>query len=156
MPLVWDRLPGLPCLLVGSDMPDRVRRLAGPHVELVGQVAELAPVLERVRLTVAPLRYGAGVKGKVLDSFAAGVPCAMSPVAAEGLRLPTALQALVGGDAREIARLVLRLHEGEEAHRAAVEAGLALVDGFHREAQVDTALASVLDLRMQPSLARAG
>ncbi len=156
MPLVWNQLPGLPCLLIGSDMPDRVRRLAGPHVELVGQVAELGPVLERVRLTVAPLRYGAGVKGKVLDSLAAGVPCTMSPVAAEGLALPAALQALVGQDVREMARLVVRLHEDEEAHRAAAEAGLAFVDGFHGEAQVDAALAAVLDHRTSPCLALAG
>jgi hypothetical protein len=59
-------------------MPAAVRRLAGPGVLALGQVAELAEVFDRVRLTVAPLRYGAGVKGKVLDSLAAGVPCVMS------------------------------------------------------------------------------
>ena len=156
MPLVWDQVPGLPCLLIGSDMPDRVRRLAGPHVELVGQVADLDLVLECVRLTVAPLRYGAGVKGKVLDSLAAAVPCVMSPIAAEGLALPTALQALVGQDVQQVARLIVRLHENEQAHRAAVEGGLMLVDGLHREAQVDAALEAALAIWTRPTLAMAG
>ena len=147
MPLVWEQLPCLPCLLIGSDMPDRVRRLASPHVELVGQVADLGPVLERVRLTVAPLRYGAGVKGKVLESFAAAVPCVMSPIAAEGLVLPATLQALVGQDVRQIAQLIVRLHENEQVHRAVVESGLKLVDGCHREVQVDAVLEAALTVR---------
>jgi hypothetical protein len=66
-------------------MNESVRGLAGPDVEVVGQVPDLSGVLGRIRLTVVPLRYGAGVEGKVLDSFAAGVPCVMSSVAAEGL-----------------------------------------------------------------------
>lgn len=78
------------------------------------------------------------------------------PVSAEGLRLPAALQALVGRDVPEIARLVVRLHEHEAVHRAASEAGLALVDGFHREAQVDAALEGVLELRTPSCLALAG
>ncbi len=156
MPLVWDQVPGLPCLLIGSDMPDRVRRLAGPHIELAGQVADLDLVLERVRLTTAPLRYGAGVKGKVLDSLAAAVPCVMSPIAAEGLALPTTLQALVGQDVQQVARLIVRLHEDEQAHRVAVKGGLMLIDSFHREAQVDVALEAALAIRTRPSLALAG
>ncbi len=144
MPLVWREAPDMPCLLVGSDMPPRVRGLAGPGVEALGQVADLGLVLDRVRLTVAPLRYGAGVKGKVLDSLAAGVPCAMSPIAAEGLGLPTALQGLVGADAAALARIVLRLHRDEAAHRAAAEAGLALIRGGHAEAVVDAALGRAL------------
>ena len=97
MPLVRQTNPAITCLLVGADMPDPVRRLAGPGVEVVGRVGDLGEqVFDRVRLTVAPLRFGAGVKGKVLDSFAAGVPCVMSEVAAEGLVLSPVLRALVG------------------------------------------------------------
>ena len=113
-------------------------------------------MLERVRLTAAPLRYGAGVKGKVLDSLAAAVPCVMSPIAAEGLALPTALQALVGQDVQQVARLIVRLHEDEQAHRAAVEGGLMLVDGLHREARVDAALEAALAIRTRSPLAMAG
>src|SRR5207237_638608 len=80
----------------------------------------------RVRLTVAPLRYGAGVKGKVLDSLAAGVPCVMSPIAAEGIALPPTLQDLIGQDAAQLASRILQLHSDAAENRAAAEAGLAL------------------------------
>jgi hypothetical protein len=84
-------------------------------------------VLDRVRLTAAPLRFGAGVKGKVLESFAAGVPCVMTPVAAEGLALG---DALVGDDAAALAALILRVHGSAALHRDAVQAGRAALGDF--------------------------
>jgi len=144
MPLVWQTDPDIECLLVGSDMPEAVRRLARPGVLVLGQVAELAEVFDRARLTVAPLRYGAGVKGKVLESFAAGVPCAMSPIAAEGLGLPEDLLALVGEDAAALAALICRLHRDADAHRKAARAGRALIRANHAEAAVTAALQAAI------------
>ena len=127
MPLVWQADPAIICTLVGSEMPAAVRALARPGVEIVGQVHDLAAVLDQLRLTVAPLRYGAGVKGKVVESFAAGVPCVMSPVAAEGLDLPKALQGLVGTDAAALAAQIVRLHSRPSVHQAAAKAGRAMI-----------------------------
>ncbi len=111
MPLVWERAPGIEVLLVGSNMPDAVGRLAGPRVRAVGQVADLGEVFGQVRLTVAPLRYGAGLKGKVLSSLAAGVPCAMTATAAEGMALPKLVARCVGDTAEALAAVIVALHE---------------------------------------------
>jgi autotransporter passenger strand-loop-strand repeat protein len=140
MPLVWRNAPDIECLLVGTDMPGSMRDLERPGVVLVGAVADLGSVFDRVRLTVAPLRFGAGVKGKVLDSLASGVPCVMSPVAAEGLALPSSLSALVGEDAAAIAGLIQLLHGDEAAHREAASAGRSLIREQHSEAAVLAAL----------------
>jgi hypothetical protein len=154
MPLVWQADPTIECLLVGSDMPEAVRCLAGPGVMALGHVTDLGGVLQRVRLTVAPLRYGAGVKGKVLDSMAAGVPCVMTPVAAEGLGLPASLRALVGEDAVQLASLICRLHGDAEVHRKAADAGRALIRENHNEAAVTAALQAAIEgrgVQRQPS-----
>jgi glycosyltransferase involved in cell wall biosynthesis len=125
MPLVWQIDPAIPCRLVGHAMSDAVCNLARPGVEIRGHVEDLASDLfGQIRLTVAPLRYGAGLKGKVLESLAAGVPCVMTPVAAEGLALD---ETLVGADAASLAALIVQLHGDEKQHRAAVRAGLALM-----------------------------
>jgi hypothetical protein len=97
-------------------------------------------VFDRVRLTVAPLRFGAGVKDKVLDSLASGVPCVMTPVAAEGLALPPSLSALVGKDAGAIAGLIQLLHGDAAAHREAASAGRSLIREQYTEAAVLAAL----------------
>jgi O-antigen biosynthesis protein len=110
MPLI--RAEGLPirCYLGGSRMPQEVKGLCAPDVEIVGYVADLANLFEKVRCAVAPLRYGAGVKGKVLDSFSFGLPCVMSDVAAEGLDLPAELSWLVARSSKEFAQKVVALH----------------------------------------------
>ncbi|MBF0860308.1 glycosyltransferase [Gluconobacter sp. LMG 31484] len=85
---LWLVGPHLPCHL---SWPEGVRAL--------GHVADLdGSVFDHVRLTVAPLRFGAGIKGKVLESLLAGVPCVMTSIAAEGLNLPSSLAALVVDD----------------------------------------------------------
>jgi glycosyltransferase involved in cell wall biosynthesis len=144
MPLVWQQQPAIECRLVGSAMPAAVQALAGPGVTVLGHVPQLATVLNQVRLTVAPLRFGAGVKGKVLDSFAAGVPCVMTPVAAEGLGLPPALQAMVGTDAAALAALICGYHDDAARHGAAAQAGLALMRDAHSAAAVMAALSDAL------------
>jgi autotransporter passenger strand-loop-strand repeat protein len=157
MPLVWRDEPTIECLLVGSDMPDSVRGLAQPGVVAVGAVADLNAILDQVRLTVAPLRFGAGVKGKVLDSMAAGVPCVMTPIAAEGLALPASLRALIGSQPAEIAALIRRLYCDSSAHRDAARDGQALIRGDHSDSVVLAALRAAIEGRAHAqSDARAG
>ena len=127
MPLVRQHGDGLPCLLAGTAMPEVVTALAAPDIEILGAVPDLDEVFSRVRLTVAPLRYGAGIKGKVLNSLAAGIPCVMTPIAAEGLGLDGKLPSLVAETAEDIAALVLRLHADASALAALAEAGLDFV-----------------------------
>ena len=74
MPLVRQRDPALECLLVGGGLPEGVRQRCGDGVAALGLVEDLGEIFDRIRLTVAPLRFGAGIKGKVIDSLAAGVP----------------------------------------------------------------------------------
>jgi O-antigen biosynthesis protein len=117
LPRVWTRDPALTCKIIGHGW--RADRLPGldPRIEMIGEVADLDDVFDTVRLTVAPLRFGAGIKGKVLDSFAAGLPCVMTPVAAEGLALTGALAHLVADNPAGLADLILRLHADPAANQ---------------------------------------
>lgn len=144
MPLIWEQDPLFRCVIAGygwtpESLPNRDER-----VEIVGPVGDLMDVFSRVRLTVAPLRFGAGIKGKVLESFAAGIPCAMSAVAAEGIPLPPILQPLVAENAVEMARIILTMQRDEAANAAAARAGLVLVEAEMSEARVLEAMAAVL------------
>ena len=119
---------------------------ADPRIQVLGPLARLDGLFEMIRLTVAPLRFGAGIKGKVLVSLAAGLPCAMTPLAAEGLRLTPALRGLVAEDAAGLAALILRLHA--EAPPAALrEDGMALVARQFGPAAVRRAMAAALRAR---------
>lgn len=143
MPELRKRAP-IECLLVGSDLPDDLRRLCGEGVVPVGHVPDLGTIFDRVRVTVAPLAYGAGVKGKVLDSLAAGVPCVCTPVAAEGLPLPVPPANWVAADGAGIAELLLRLHRDAEENAALSATGRDFVSTFCSEQAVDVAMHRVI------------
>lgn len=138
----------LPCLLAGSGMPEHLVAVAAarPGVEILGRVPDLAALFDRVRLSVAPLAYGAGVKGKVLDSLAAGIPCVCTPVAAEGLDLPEPLARLVADTPAGLAEAILALHDDEGLNWACAAAGLAYIAAMNSERRVDARMRAALDL----------
>src|SRR5262249_48888414 len=101
---------------------------------------DLDQVFDAVRLTVAPLRYGAGIKGKVLASLAAGVPCAMTPIAAEGLNVPPALATTIADSAKGMATLIRHLHNDRTANEVCTAAGLDLIASQFCETRIDELL----------------
>lgn len=86
-PLVLARHPAARFVVVGSNPPPDIRALASPMIDVLGQIDD--PALERAyattRVAVAPLRFGAGVKGKVVEALAKGMPIVTTPVGAQGL-----------------------------------------------------------------------
>jgi glycosyltransferase involved in cell wall biosynthesis len=126
MPRVRARRADITCLLVGSAMPPDFSVPRDGIVPL-GHVPDLATVLDRVRLTAAPLRYGAGLKQKVVQSLAAGLPCVCTSVAAEGMSLPPLLARYVADDADTLADMIVALHENEAANAEYTAAALVHV-----------------------------
>ena len=127
MPWVWDRDPTIICNIVGADWTAILSEGLDPRIQFTGKVPDLATVFDQVRLTVAPLRFGAGIKGKVLESFAAEVPCVMTSVAAEGLPLTPAVRRLVAETPEQIAELICLLHANAGANTEAARAGLGML-----------------------------
>ena len=140
MPLVRAVDPSIHCVVAGSGMPDALRAIVAPGIRPVGFAPDLHALLAPVRLTVAPLTFGAGLKGKVLDSLAAGIPCACTSIAAEGMDWPPVLQAMVGDGAEALAAVILRLHGDPALNAACGEAGRAFVEAAMSEARVDAAM----------------
>lgn len=86
-PIIRHAAPEMNLSIIGSHMVPEVQALAGNGIQVLGFVEDLTSVFARSRISVAPLRYGAGQKGKVVTSLSYGVPCVLTPIAAEGLGL---------------------------------------------------------------------
>ena len=84
-----------------------------PGIEILGFVENITPIFNRCRLSVAPLRYGAGIKGKVGTSLSHGVPCVATPVAAEGMGLQHGVNVMIGADAASFAASVVAAYQDE-------------------------------------------
>jgi autotransporter passenger strand-loop-strand repeat protein len=127
MPRVWERSPAIMCEIVGADWPDVFTNPLDHRIWLAGAVPELSTLFARVRLTVAPLRFGAGIKGKVLESLAAETPCVLTHVAAEGLPLTGSLRRLIGDTSDQIADLICDLHASASRNAKLGKAGRKMV-----------------------------
>ncbi len=144
MPEVWAADASFPCLLAGSGLPNWLRDLAKPPAEALGAIPDLASLFGRVRLSVAPLFFGAGIKGKVMASLAAGIPCVCTSIAAEGLDLPPPLDELIADEPAAIAALILRLDRDEEYNAHCAAAGLEYVAERFSEGAIDNAMEQVI------------
>lgn len=122
-PLASPHLPGAVFKIIGADAPEEVQALASDTVEVLGFVEDLTPVLGAVRLTVAPLRFGAGMKGKVCTSMAAGVPVVGTPLAFEGMSLEAGREVIAVSDPADFAREVVRVYSDQVLWSALSTAG---------------------------------
>jgi GT2 family glycosyltransferase len=109
LPSLTKQHPGLRLAIVGADPTPAVKALASDVIDVVGRVPNPAWWLGRSRVQVVPMRLGAGVKLKFLDSMAAGLPFVTTPVGAEGLRLGTLTKRLVGESNAEMVELTSAL-----------------------------------------------
>jgi glycosyltransferase involved in cell wall biosynthesis len=114
MPLISKRLPDFVLEIVGSNPNDEVLRLASKNVRVLGYVPDLTPVIEGARVAVAPLRFGAGVKGKVNLAMAHGTPCVVTGIAAEGMHLVHGESAMIADDPVQFAEAVITLLTNEQ------------------------------------------
>jgi glycosyltransferase involved in cell wall biosynthesis len=108
--LVRRQIPDLEFHIIGSQPPAELLAMASDSVRIAGWVEDLTPYLDGCRLSVAPLRYGAGVKGKVNLSLAHGVPSVVTTIAAEGMGLVSGRDVLIADSAAEFAAAVVRVH----------------------------------------------
>ena len=138
MPLLRKEIPGVELLLVGSHMPGEVSALSAKDVVPLGYVPTLDSVFERIRLTIAPLRFGAGLKGKVLESMAAGIPCVMTGVAAEGLNLPSELQGLVADDPAALTERIAALCRDNDRYRRVAKACQIYIEANYSPERIDS------------------
>jgi O-antigen biosynthesis protein len=114
LPHIVEQLPDVIFQVVGSNTPAKIRELSGKNVEVLGFVPDVKPLLERARVSVAPLRFGAGVKGKVNHSMAYGIPTVVSSIAAEGMHLVHEYDAMIADLPATTAGAVVRLYTSRE------------------------------------------
>lgn len=142
VPRLQARRNPIPLLLAGTAMPHVLRRSV-PGVEVLGPIASLSELFDRVRLTIAPTTFGAGIQGKLLDSLAAGVPCIGTKLAMEGLDLPAPLGAQAADDSAALAELAATVNRNLRLWHDLRQAGLAWIATQCAEERIDALLRNI-------------
>ena len=128
-PLVREHLPDVRFHCIGGDVPNEIAELASqPGVLVHGHVPDITPYMDGARVAVAPLRYGAGVKGKVNLSMAHGQPVVATSCAVEGMHLRAGEDVLVADDAMGFAGAVVQAYRDETLWQQLSANGLVNVE----------------------------
>ena len=116
--------------IVGRNPDPELVAMAPVNVEFLGWVENLEPLYAVSRIALAPLRYGAGVKGKIGESLANGVPVVMTPVGAEGMELHHLENAWIATGAEEFARGVIQIMKDDELWSSLSKNGANHIDSL--------------------------
>ncbi len=143
-PLIHSSNPDIRLLVVGGNAPRSLTRKATSHIIFTGFVSDIEPIFTGIRLSVAPLRYGAGVKGKINSSMSWGVPVVATAIAAEGMGLTHGKDVLIAETANDFAAQVLRLYKDENLWYQLSDAAIANIEECFSTRLATNQLADIL------------
>ena len=126
-PIIRKKIPGISLSVIGKNPPESVLRFQASDVEFLGYVKNLDAIYHSTRLSVAPLRFGAGVKGKITMSMSYGVPVVTTSIGAEGIPHTDGENIVIGNTPQEFANAVYRAYTDEQLWNQLSRAGQATV-----------------------------
>ena len=124
LPRLRERLPGMPTYVVGGSVPASIKALAADDFVVTGYVKDVTPYFTGCRLSVSPLRYGAGVKGKVNLAMSYGLPVVATSPSIEGMHLNPGEDVLVADDPAAFADAVVQAYCDEALWQRLATGGL--------------------------------
>jgi hypothetical protein len=112
MPKLRQEIPNVKFNIIGANPPDELLALQSNDILFHGYVEDLDSFLSGIRVSVAPMRFGAGMKGKVITTMGVGLPTVMTKIAAEGIVDDSAgeLKNLVTDDLSEYVEIIKKLY----------------------------------------------
>jgi glycosyltransferase involved in cell wall biosynthesis len=114
LPLIRKSLPRIELLVVGDNAPPEFAEYTSSGLQLLGYVSDLNPIFAGCRVSVAPIRFGSGVNGKIGEALSYGLPVVTNTIGAEGWGFTDGDQVLIADAPDDFAAAVVRLYENAE------------------------------------------
>ncbi len=146
LPILRARNAGIVTTVIGSNAPPSLQKFAADDFVIAGFVPDVTPHYDNARLSISPLRYGAGVKGKVNIAMQYGVPVIATTTSVEGMYLRDELDVLRADSAEAFADAMIRANTDEKLWQQLRVNGLANIDRYFSRATAARALASLLEI----------
>ena len=128
LPLLSEQLPCVPVTIVGTNPPPQIQALASNQIRVTGWVPTTEPFVQAARVSIAPLRVGAGMKGKIGEALANGLPTVTTRIGAEGMGLQHNCEILIADDPESFAREILRLYQDPSLWENIARAGRQFIE----------------------------
>ncbi len=135
LPRVRQAIPDVKLMLVGNKPPDWMQALANDYITVTGRVPDVQPYLAQGTVFVCPLRIGAGLKNKVLEALAMGIPVVATPVSVDGIHVEHGESAWIA-DVDHIAEGVIELIQTPSLQSTLSQKGRVLIEAEYSWAGV--------------------
>jgi glycosyltransferase involved in cell wall biosynthesis len=109
LPLVVKEEPDIRLRIVGDSPPKHIMAMAGNNVEILGYVPDTQSYLDAATVSIVPLRYGAGLKGKVGEAMSAGLPLVTTSIGAQGMSLVSGRDCFIADKPVDFTHAIVRL-----------------------------------------------
>ncbi|MHA4893634.1 glycosyltransferase [Pedobacter sp. PWIIR3] len=113
MPMIWKTDPTIHLTLLGSDPTPEIQGFSAPNISVPGYIHDVSPFFNNNKIFIAPLRYGAGMKGKIGQSLEFGLPVISTDIGVEGMDLHDGKNVLLANTTEEFAEKALTLYNSE-------------------------------------------
>jgi glycosyltransferase involved in cell wall biosynthesis len=147
-PRVRQKLPVVRLDIIGDNPSAAIAAYNSEDVRVLGYVPNVEPYLRDRRVFVAPLRFGAGIKGKVGEAMAHGIPVVTTSIGAEGFGLTHGLDVMIADDPESFADAIQQLYSQKELwERVAFNGRLRIEKHFTPDVIAKTINNSIRELR---------
>ncbi len=138
--------------IYGAYAPAKVRQYHQPRqgFHIMGRAGSLQQIMPKYRLNLAPLRFGAGIKGKICDGFFYGLPCITTETGAEGIDENGNWNNMCVQDIKDFAPAAVRLYLSRENWRAAQQQGYLMLQRSHLGQKNQTKFITALKNLLKP------
>ncbi|KIF59870.1 glycosyltransferase [Pseudomonas fluorescens] len=145
-PLIRQQIPDAQLHIYGAYTPPKATALhnAAQGFHVMNWAEDALLVMSASRVCLAPLRFGAGIKGKLVDAMLCGTPSVTTPIGAEGMHADAPWPGGIIRSATDFANHAVRLYKDESYWQAAVQAGNTLLSARYQRALHGPALINKL------------
>ena len=149
-PIVKSKLPDIKLFIVGNAPPPEVMELQSEDIIITGWVPLTQPYLDSCRVSIAPITYGAGMKGKIDEAMCSGLPVVTTSMGAEGIGIVNGEHALIADTPEDFADAVVRLYKDKELWEKLSQNGKKLIKENYSPEAVEKKLLKILNTLPEP------
>jgi glycosyltransferase involved in cell wall biosynthesis len=148
-PLVRRFIPGVKVFIAGAKPPTEIQGLAAGDVDVMGYVPDIEPFFNGARVFVAPLRFGAGMKGKIGDALSYGLPVVTTSIGAEGMGVRHGQEAMIADEPAVFAEAVVDVYRDAELWQRLSDNGCIHVERNFSPQAIEQTIVDSINLKPQ-------
>lgn len=146
-PLIHKKLPHCKLWVYGAYLPENIKQMHAPKegFHIMGHVRDSGTAMSKARLNLAPLSFGAGIKGKLLEGMLVGTPSITTPIGAEGICSDMPWNGIITDSSQEFAAAAVELYGNQGQWETARENGTAIINTFYDNKVLESILSDKIE-----------